>query len=134
MIRAATLWCVAAFYLYGAAVHVGNMASLTGFVWPEAPLKWQALDVIYLALDLCVAVGLALKWRASIAAFYIAALSQIILYTIGRDWVLDVPNAYRPAPDDLNYLDGLVAFHIVTIVVVSIALVGGSRQATPRHD
>ena len=33
-------WIVAAFYAYGALVHVLNMAGMTGFDWLEAPLKW----------------------------------------------------------------------------------------------
>ena len=120
--RAVLLWCVAAFYAYGALVHVANMLSLTGYDWSDAPAKWQILDIVYLALDICVAVGLGLRWRASIAAFYVAALSQIALYTIGRAWVLDVPDAFRPPPDAAGYLDGLVAFHVVSLGAVTVAL------------
>ena len=58
------IWVVAAFYGYGALLHVLNMLSLPGFDWRSAPLKWQALDVTYLLLDILVVVGLLLGWRA----------------------------------------------------------------------
>jgi hypothetical protein len=51
------IWVVALFYLYGAAVHVFNILGLSGFDWRAAPLKWQALDVVYLVIDLVVAAG-----------------------------------------------------------------------------
>ena len=85
------IWAIAAFYCYGALVHVLNMLSLTGFDWGMAPLKWQALDVFYLFLDLLVVVGLILRWKLGYLAFYAAALSQIFLYTLLREWIVDVP-------------------------------------------
>ena len=74
-------------------------------------------------MDLAVAVGLPRASRYSVAAFYIAALSQIGLYALGRAWVLDVPPEFAPAPDQIAYLDLLVGFHIATIVLVAAALV-----------
>ena len=82
MIAKVILWGVAGFYAYGAVVHVMNMAGLNGFDWLRAPLKWQVLDVVYLILDVLVAVGLVLGWRAGYLAFFVAALSQIVLYTV----------------------------------------------------
>ena len=57
------IWVVAAFYLYGAGVHVLNMLGHSGFDWTAAPLKWQVLDVAYLVLDAVVVVGLILAWK-----------------------------------------------------------------------
>ena len=113
---------VALFYLYGAAVHVLNMAGLNGFDWLRAPAKWQILDVVYLVLDLTVVVGFARGWWLGFAAFFVAALSQIVLYTAGRSWVLDVPAEFAPAPAQVAYLDGLVGFHIVAIILVGLAI------------
>ena len=90
--RAWPTWVLAiitAFYAYGALVHVLNMAGMSGFVWREAPLKWQLLDVVYLALDLIVCAGLVRRWRSAIVAFYVASASQIVLYTLLRDWIMD---------------------------------------------
>ena len=113
---------VSAFYAYGAAVHVANMLSLTGFDWMRAPLKWRLLDIAYLALDIAVAWGLWRRWPVSVAAFFIAAGSQILLYTLGRDWVLDVPVEFTPPPESVAYLDGLVVFHLVSVFAVAAAL------------
>lgn len=117
-----TSYGIAAAFAYGACVHVANMAGLTGFDWLSAPLKWQVLDVVYLALDVAVVAGVILAKRFWIVAFGIAAVSQIILYTILRSWVLDVPAAFAVPPESVNYLDGLVVFHIASLVVVGALL------------
>ena len=113
-----TSYGIAAAYAYGACVHVANMAGLTGFDWLSAPLKWQALDVVYLALDVAVVAGVILAKRFWVVAFGIAAISQIILYTVLRSWVLDVPAAFAVTPENVRYLDGLVAFHIASLAVI----------------
>ena len=105
-------------YAYGAYVHVANMAGINGFDWLNAPLKWQALDVVYLLLDVAVVAGVVLAKRFWIIAFGLAAISQIILYTALRSWVLDVPAAFAVTPESINYLNGLVAFHIASLVVI----------------
>ena len=76
-------------YLYGASVHVANMAGLTGFDWSQAPFKWQALDVVYLVLDVTVVIGLLFAPRLGLASFTVAAVSQIVLYTALRSWILN---------------------------------------------
>ena len=119
----------ALFYLYGAAVHVMNMAGVNGFDWLRAPAKWQVLDVVYLVLDVTVVVGIVRGWWLGFAAFFVAALSQIVLYTAGRSWVLDVPAEFAPSPAQVAYLDGLVGFHIVSIVLVGLALILQRRAA-----
>lgn len=116
------IWVVAAFYLYGAAVHILNILSLTGFDWRSAPLKWQVLDIAYLVIDLLVVVGLVLSWKAGFVAFYVAAVSQIILYTFLREWIIDVPAEFAVTEEQRSYLTSLVIFHGVTIVLVSWAL------------
>ena len=115
------IWVVAAFYLYGAAVHILNMLSLSGFEWRAAPTKWQVLDVAYLILDLVVVVGLILHWKAGLVAFYLAAISQIILYTLFRDWIVDVPADFTVSDEQRRYLTDLVIFHCITVVLVSMA-------------
>lgn len=116
------IWLVAAFYFYGAAVHVFNILSLSGFDWRAAPTKWQVLDVCYLILDAIVVIGLVLSWKLGFVAFYLAAISQIILYTVFRNWIVDVPAEFAVSEEQRGYLTGLVIFHCVTIVLVSAAL------------
>ena len=113
---------VALFYLYGAAVHVFNMLGLSGFDWRAAPLKWQALDVVYLAIDVVVVVGLFLGWKVGFVAFFLAASTQIVLYTIFRAWITDVSAEFALSGDQRNYLTLLVIFHLVTIVLVTWAM------------
>jgi len=124
------LYVVAAFYAYGALVHVLNMLSLTGFDWMQAPVKWQVLDVVYLILDVTVVAGLLFGQIFGLIAFYVAALSQVILYTVLRDWILDVPDAFAPSPEEAGYLDTLVGFHLVTLILMSAALWLERRKAT----
>ena len=116
------LWVVAACYAYGAVVHVLNIAGASGFDWTNAPLKWQILDVVYLVLDIVVAIGLVFGWRAGTVAFFVAALSQIILYTVFRTWIVDVPVEFARTPEEISYLDGLVVFHCVTLVLMILAI------------
>ena len=113
---------VALFYMYGALVHIMNMLGLSGFDWLNAPLKWQVLDVVYLILDLLVAVGFFARWMVSYFIFYIAAVSQIVLYTVFKDWITDVPQAFTVSQEQESYLTTLVVFHIVTILLVSLAI------------
>ena len=113
---------VAAFYAYGALVHVLNITGQSGFDWLRAPLKWQILDLAYLVLDIVVVLGILLEWRVGFIAFFVAALSQIFLYTVFRAWILDVPEEFKPSPEQVDYLDLLVGFHIVTVVVVGLVL------------
>ncbi|MGI9424108.1 MAG: hypothetical protein ACR2PA_13020 [Hyphomicrobiaceae bacterium] len=122
MIAKAILWVVAAFYAYGAVVHVLNMAGVSGFDWARAPLKWQVLDVVYLILDVTVAIGLVLGWRTGYFAFFAAAVSQILLYTVFRAWIIDVPKEFARSPEEISYLDGLVVFHVITISLVVLAI------------
>ena len=120
---------VIVFYAYGAAVHAMNILGLTGFDWRSAPLKWRVLDVVYLVLDVLVVVGMASGWKAEFVAFYVAALSQIVLYTFLRDWIVDVPEGFAAPDQPRSHLTSLVVFHVVTIVLVSWALwlrAGGS--------
>lgn len=123
------IWTVALFYLYGAAVHALNILGLSGFDWRAAPVKWQALDIVYLVVDLTVVTGLVLGWNIGYVAFYLAAISQIFLYTIFRVWILDVPPEFVPGEAQRSHLDSLVWFHLVTIVLVTAALWIRTRPA-----
>ena len=112
---------VALFYTYGAIVHIMNIVGLSGFVWLDAPAKWQILDIFYLIIDVVVAVGLFVGWGIAFFAFYIAAISQIILYTAMQEWIIQVPKDFAVSQEQVAYLDMLVIFHLVTIVLVSFA-------------
>jgi hypothetical protein len=114
---------VAAVYAYGALVHILNITSKTGSPWPDAPMKWQILDIVYLVLDIVFVVGLIKGSWIGVGAFFLAAMSQIMLYTILRHWVLDVPAVFQCSAEDFAYLDGLVGFYVLTCIAVASALV-----------
>ena len=130
-LSAAILAVVTAFYAYGALVHVLNMLGLGGFDWSAAPLKWQVLDAVYLAIDLLVCVGLFRRFRPSVYAFYVAALTQIGLYTVLRSWITDVPETFALTPEKVSELSSLVAFHAICLILVSAALMFGRP---PSHE
>ena len=125
------LWVIAAFYAYGALVHVLNILGMTGFEWLGAPLKWQVLDLVYLVLDVTVAIGLPAGSRVGYLALFVAATSQIVLYTAFRDWIIDVPEEFARSPEEIAYLDGLVVFHIVTLLSVCLAIWLNRNAARP---
>ena len=114
----------ASFYAYGGMVHVLNMLSLSGFNWHSAPIKWQALDVIYLILDVVVVVGLVQRWKVGYVAFYVAAISQIFLYTVFLDWIVDVPTEFAVTDGQLSYLSLVVTmlYLMIAFLIVSLKL------------
>ena len=109
-----------AFYIYGASVHLLNMASRTGFAWPNAPTHWKALDIIYLIVDIAVVYGLLSGSRFGGVLLAGAAASQIVLYTAMRDWVLNVPEDYAVDDAQRSYLNVLVGFHIITLIIIFV--------------
>ena len=114
-------YLLAAAYAYGAGVHLANMAGAMGLAWAETPLKWQVLDVGYLTLNLVAAVGLAgHRWTGVVAAVA-GAVTQIVLYTLFRDWLLDAPQAAE-ATEAAGYLDGLVVFHVASLAVLALSV------------
>ncbi len=125
------LWIIAAFYAYGAVVHVLNMLSLSGFSWPDAPLKWQVLDVVYLVLDVLVVTGLLAEARWGFIVLGVAALSQILLYSVFRPWILDVPKEFARSSEEVGYLDTLILFHLSTLLFLLLALWLKSKSPEP---
>ena len=103
-------------------MHGVNVLGLGGFEWADAPTKWQVLDIAYRILDVIVLLGFFERAKVFIVAFYIAALSQIVLYTALRPWVVDVPEAFQFTPQQNQYLTTVGVFHGVTIVLVTGAV------------
>ncbi|GJL51918.1 MAG: hypothetical protein NPIRA01_31450 [Nitrospirales bacterium] len=55
-------------------------------------------------------------------AFYLAALSQILLYTLLRDWIVDISPKFAVSDEQWSYFTGLVVFHILTLVLVTVGV------------
>ena len=49
---------VALVLVYGAIVHIGNIAGFAGRPWLSTPLLWRGMDVALLSFDLTVAIAL----------------------------------------------------------------------------
>lgn len=106
-------------YLFGALVHLAavlDLGWLLGQPEPEfaaLPRAWQIGHLVYGPLDLVAAVGL---WRGAwwgIAAFLIAASSQLTLYL-----------AFRPV---FGEHPGLLIFHLISIALFLAVLVRDRR-------
>lgn len=116
------LLTIAALYAYGAMIHVVNMSGLAGIEWSSTPLRWRLFDVVYLILDVVVVVGFVLRLTVGYVAFYIAAVSQILLYGIFGDWMLGGMDVPVISPEQMSNVTTLIVFHLVTLLLVSIVL------------
>ena len=73
-------------------------------------------------LDALVALGLLFGWKAGYVALYVAALSQIVVYTVLNDWIVDVPPEFALSDEQRGYLTGLVVFHLVTLALATACI------------
>ena len=113
-ISKAIFWIVAAFYAFGALVHVMNILGLSGYSWPRTAQMAGIGRHLFAARHF----GGGFAWRIG----FIAAVSQIFLYTVLRSWITDVPDEFARPPEEVSSLSGLVIFHIVTIALIVVAL------------
>ena len=106
---------IAIAYTMGGAVHAANLA---GFGPPPPPEKrsvFRVLDVVYLALDIVVVVGMVTGAWWGFVAFFVAAGSQLVLYLGFAD--------YFASDDEQHHqLSGLVHFHVLTAAVMGTLL------------
>ncbi|MDJ1183745.1 hypothetical protein [Roseofilum casamattae] len=89
--------------LYGATVHIGNIAGLTGTPWLSTPLLWQGMDVVLLIFDLVAAIAL---WQGLAGSVWLVfagiILLQFVPYTVLRaQFIIN--------PEDAQTLNGLLA-------------------------
>jgi hypothetical protein len=99
---------LACIYTFAAVVHIGNMLGFGELPWAEAPLVWRVGDIGYAILDTVAAVGLFLLKPWGVAAFLVAAVSEILLFTLVPEW-------FVLKPEHLTMLRGFAAYHLVAI-------------------
>ncbi|MGF1480408.1 MAG: hypothetical protein ACFB4I_13105 [Cyanophyceae cyanobacterium] len=79
---------------YGATVHIGNMAGLTGTPWLSTPLLWRGMDIALLCFDVVTAISL---WRGVFWSVWLVfggiALLQFVPYTLWRSQFVLHPEA-----------------------------------------
>ena len=112
----AILLFIALAYAAAGFVHGVSMVGLWGPPWGGAPLSWRVLDVILLSLDLAVFPWLVLRLPWAVGAFFLAATAQLLLYTLGREWLLTMPEPFTPAAAiQGKHLDAVALFHGLSI-------------------
>ncbi len=107
---------MAAVLLYGATVHIGNMAGLTGTPWLKTPLLWRCMDVALLIFDLTAAIALwrGLGWSVWLV-FSGIILLQFVPYTLLR-------SHFILKPEDAQVLNGLMGTEALLLTLFAVLL------------
>lgn len=116
------LWVVAVCYGYFAFVHLLNIADVSGFDWYSLPLPWQIVELFYLAIDVLVVYGFVLSRPIGFIAFFVAAISQFVLFAVATPGNLASPESASVASRPPDYLEYLAIFHGTTIALVLFAM------------
>jgi len=102
--------------LYGATVHIGNMAGLTGTPWMSTPLLWQGMDVTLLIFDVTTAIAL---WRGLAWSVWLVfggiILLQFMPYNLLR-------SQFVLKPEDAQILNGLLGTEALLLTVFALLL------------
>ena len=107
---------VALVLLYGAAVHIGNIAGLTGTPWMSTPLLWRGLDIALLIFDVVSAIALwrGLAWSV-LLVFSGMILLQFVPYTLFR-------SQFILKPEDAQILNGLLGTEAILLGIFALLL------------
>lgn len=101
---------------YGATVHMGNIAGLTGTPWDSTPLLWRSMDVLLLIFNVVAAISLwqGLAWSVGFV-FVGIVLLQFVPYTVFRShFVLQ--------PEDAQTLNGLLGTEALLLAIFALLL------------
>jgi hypothetical protein len=102
--------------LYGATVHIGNMAGFTGTPWLSTPWLWRGMDVALLIFDVTAAIAL---WRGLLWSVWFVfggiILLQLIPYTVLR-------SQFILKPDDAQTLNGLLGTEALLLGIFALLL------------
>jgi hypothetical protein len=102
--------------LYGASVHIGNIAGWTGTPWLSTPLLWRSMDIALLIFDGVTAIALwrGLGWSVWLV-FGGIILLQVVPYTLLRfQFILK--------PEDAQTLNGLLGTEALILAVFALLL------------
>ncbi len=101
---------------YGAAVHIGNMAGLTGTPWLSTPLLWRGMDVTLLIFDVVTAISLwrGLSWSVWLV-FGGIVLLQFVPYTLLR-------GQFVLKPEDAQTINGLLGTEALLLGIFALLL------------
>jgi hypothetical protein len=125
----AIIWAVVALFAYDAYGHIASIAGMHGYSWLEAPVKWRLMDVFFLTLDIIAITGLILRWSIGLVAGFVSATCQLLLFTVFRSWVVDVPVNFAEANDRSAYLDLMVGLYLAAIAsMLFVFRAGGLKR------
>jgi hypothetical protein len=99
---------LAIIYAFAAVMHIGSILGFGRTPFADAPLSWQLSDIAYGVIDTIAAIGLWQQKFFGIVAFFVAAISEILLFTLVPEW-------FVVEPEQLTMLRGFVAYHLVAI-------------------
>ncbi|MEL7142003.1 MAG: hypothetical protein AAGL08_07250 [Cyanobacteria bacterium J06573_11] len=107
---------VAVVLAYGATVHIGNIAGLSGTPWLATPLLWRCMDIALLVFDIVAAVSLwkGLGWSVWFV-FGGIILLQFVPYTLLR-------SHFILKPEDTQTLNGLLGTEAILLTLFLILL------------
>lgn len=97
-------------YAIAAILHIGSILGFGRTPFAEAPLSWQLSDIAYGIIDTIAAIGLWQQKSWGIAAFFVAAISEILLFTLVPEW-------FVVEAEQLTMLRGFVAYHLIAIAI-----------------
>ncbi|EDX83608.1 hypothetical protein S7335_788 [Synechococcus sp. PCC 7335] len=107
---------VAITLLYGATVHLGNIAGLTGTPWLSTPLLWRWMDIALLIFNIVSAVSL---WRGfSWSVWFVFGgiiLFQFVPYIFLR-------SQFILKPEDAQTLNGLLGTEAILLSIFALLL------------
>jgi hypothetical protein len=101
---------LAVIYAFAAVMHIGSILGFGRMPFGEMPLAWQLSDVAYGLIDTVAAIGLWQQKSWGIAAFLLAAGSEILLFTFTPDW-------FTSDPAELQMLQGFIVYHLIAITI-----------------
>lgn len=101
---------------YGATVHIGNIAGLTGTPWLSTPLLWRSLDIALLIFNVVSAIAL---WQGRAWSVFLVfsgiILLQFVPYTLWRSqFILN--------PEDAQTLNGLLGTEALLLGIFALLL------------
>ncbi len=99
---------LAIIYAFAAVLHIGSVLGFGRTPFLDAPLSWQVSDIFYGIIDTIAAAGLWQQQFWGISAFFIAATSEILLFSLVPDW-------FVVEPSQLTMLRGFIAYHLVAL-------------------
>ena len=102
--------------LYGATIHIGNMAGVTGIPWMSTPLLWRSMDVALLIFNVTAAISL---WRRLVWSSWFVfggiVLLQFVPYTLLR-------SHFVLKPEDAQTLNELLGTEVLLLVIFGLLI------------